>query len=159
MARIFKSDRDGVVTVRLEGYIRVNLCHTLREYISGLLERDQLSGFIVDLSQTEGLDSTALGTLVKLSQQLQQKFQLRSILVSVRQHITDLIKRMGFARVFDIRSEMPRGLHAEAMEEIPFSDAPVEVLRKEVIDVHRALIDMGVPESQEFTRLLTYLEQ
>ena len=53
--------------IRLLGDVRLNLCSTLERYLDDILARPDFDNVIVDLSAADGVDSTTLGQIAKIS--------------------------------------------------------------------------------------------
>ena len=60
---------------------------------------------VIDLVEAEGIDSTTLGLLAKVSIRAQERYGYRPVIISTNENITRLITSMGFDMVFDIRTE------------------------------------------------------
>ena len=60
-------DSDGTHIIRFEGDVRVGLCTAFANSCQGMLEDSKFCAVIVDLTATNVIDSTALGSLAKRS--------------------------------------------------------------------------------------------
>jgi len=98
--RILVGEHDGVYLLKFVGDVRVTLCATMDGFLHELLERDDFRSVLVDLTETDGIDSTALGLLAKLSLETQRRFGVVPTLVSTRPDITRVLRAMGFPERF-----------------------------------------------------------
>ena len=60
-------DFQGTHVLRFLGDIRVTLCGALDAYCERMVKDPAFHAVVIDLEQTENLDSTALGCLARLS--------------------------------------------------------------------------------------------
>ena len=72
------------VTKAPNGDVRVLMSSTLDSYCSGLYRRPILDAMLVDMTETRGIDSTALGLLAKMAIQLRNRFNVIPTIVSTR---------------------------------------------------------------------------
>jgi anti-anti-sigma factor len=100
--RILVGDHDGIYVLKFTGDVRVTLCATMDAFLRALLSRDDFRSVLIDLSETEGIDSTSLGLLAKLSLETQRRFELVPTLVSTNPDITRILRTMGFDDIFHI---------------------------------------------------------
>lgn len=149
----------GIQWLKLVGDIRVSLCPTLEAGFKKVLRRQPFGGVVVDLSEAEGLDSTALGMLARFGAQVQESCGQMPVLVAPQKEIAAMLRHMGFQRVFDICDEQPDKV--DKLQEIA-GKPPVQSesdIRRKVIDAHHALISLQGGESHLFTELLQHLEE
>ena len=67
IGRILVADHNGVYMLKFVGDVRVTLCATVDDYLHRMFDDREFKSVLVDLSETEGIDSTSLGILAKLS--------------------------------------------------------------------------------------------
>lgn len=156
--KVLVAQYDGTVVIKLVGDVRLTLCATIEDYFEKMFDDAGLVGIVVDLSATEGADSTALGVLAKLAVQAKQHLQLVPIIWSPKPDITRLLESMGFQRVFDIRQQMDKAMDRE-LGELPLKNADQDSMRNKVIDAHRALMDLNAENRATFSSLVATLEQ
>lgn len=154
--RILVGDHDGIYVLKFTGDVRVNLCATVDSFLRQLLNRDDFRAVIVDLSQTEGIDSTSLGLLARLSIETQRRFGFVPTLVSTRPDITRLLTTMGFGDVFHI-VEQPL-TDVEQLGELPELESDEDSVRERVLEAHRVLMSLNDRNRENFQDLVTALE-
>ena len=159
MAKILEAATGGKCWLKLEGEIRVDLCYTLQCCMGGILKEPGLEQVVIDLSTARWIDSTALGTLARFAHELIDTVGIKPVLVSKCENITSLVRHMGLDRVFDIRRRNPNGVGKLHLKEQQQLEAGESTLREQVIEVHRTLIDMGVPESGEMAAFIDALKR
>ena len=77
--KILVSQDASSYVIKLEGDVRVVLCASLNDYMSTIFKSNTISRIIVDMVETEGVDSTTLGLLAKLAIYSNEKFNIRPI--------------------------------------------------------------------------------
>jgi hypothetical protein len=111
---------------------------------------------VVDLGETESIDSTSLGLLAKLSIQADRRFGYRPTLVSTHADITRVLVTMGLDDVFNLVQEPL--VHDEQLGELPCQAASEAEVRERVLEAHRILMNMNESNRSAFQDLVTALE-
>ena len=129
--RILVASHDGVYVLVFEGDVRLTLCTAVDEYLEKMFQDHGFRSVVVDLSETDNIDSTSLGLLAKLSIQTERRFSFRPTLISTRRDITRILLSMGFNEVFDlveglhprpVRPGPPQGRDGEGERQRPRRD-------------------------------------
>ncbi len=154
--RILVGEHDGVYLIVFEGDVRLTLCTAVDAYLEKMFQDTAFKSVLVDLSQTENIDSTSLGLLAKLSIQAEKRFHFRPTLISTRPDITRVLLSMGFDEVFSL-VETPLE-HKEQLAELPRLLATEEDVRQRVLDAHRTLMSMNEENREAFQDLVAALE-
>lgn len=154
--RILVGDHDGIYVLKFTGDVRVTLCATVDSFLRTLLNRDDFRAVIVDLTATEGIDSTSLGLLARLSLETQRRFGFIPTLVSTQPDITRLLTTMGFDDVFHI-VEQPL-TEVEQLGELPALETDEEDVRERVLEAHRVLMSLNDRNRENFQDLVMALE-
>lgn len=154
--RILVGDHDGIYVLKFTGDVRVTLCATMDGFLRSLISRDDFRSVLVDLSETEGIDSTSLGLLAKLSLETQRRFDLVPTLVSTNPDITRILRTMGFDDIFHI-VESPL-TEIGQLGELPTLETDEEDVRQRVLDAHRTLMDLNEQNRESFRDLVSALE-
>ena len=154
--RILVGDHGGVYVLKFLGDVRVNLCATVDGFLRDLLRSDDLASVLVDLTETEGIDSTSLGLLARLSIETRRRIGTVPTIVSTNPDITRVLSTMGFDDVFVI-VEQPLE-EVGQLGELPTVEADEEDVRQRVLDAHRALMELNDENRASFRDLVTALE-
>ena len=156
MGRILAASHDGVYLIVFEGDVRLTLCATVDVYLDRMFSDSVFRSVVVDLSQTENMDSTSLGLLAKVSIEAERRFNFRPTLVSTRPDNTRILLSMGFDEVFNL-VETPL-VHEEQLVELPCVVASDEDVRARVLEAHRTLMAMNESNREAFQDLVALLE-
>ena len=154
--RILVADDDGMYLIKFVGDVRVNLCAAVDEFLAEMFRDGDFKSVLVDLTATEGIDSTSLGILAKLSIQASDLYGFTPTLVSTNSEITRVLRTVGFDDVFHI-VDGPL-VEAAQIAELPCADTSADDLRRRVIEAHRALMGLNESNREKFRDLVATLE-
>ena len=154
--RILIGNGDGTYLMKLVGDVRLRLGAAVDEFLDRMFQDRGFRSVVVDLSATDGIDSTALGVLARLSMQARKRRSFTPTLVSTRADITRLLVTMGFDDIFHI-VEQPLEDERQ-LGELPETDLAPEELRCRVLAAHRNLMAMNDSNREQFEDLVATLE-
>lgn len=166
--KILIAESGGNYLVKLVGYVRLTLCTSLNCYIEGIFKShdassgpDNAKNVLIDLCDTEGLDSTTLGLLAKLAIHCQREFKLKPLLFCANPGIVRELEVMAIDSYFDIIAE-PCGESCAAqngLRELPETDSKPDAVRDQVLDAHRLLVELNPACEEDFADLIHSLER
>jgi anti-anti-sigma factor len=154
--RILVVDHDGTHVLKFLGDVRLTLCPALDQYLDNIFNSRHFKTILIDLTETQGIDSTSLGMLAKMSIRMKKQMGFVPTLVSVNDNITRVLLSMGFEKVFVLVKHLDED--PEPMQELAeggFSDLSVQ---QKVLEAHRTLMGMNQKNHQEFKNLVDVLE-
>lgn len=154
--KILQAEQQGIYLLKFIGEIRLNLCSTLDNLIESMIEDPNFRTLVVDLTETDIIDSTTLGLLAKIAMAAEKRSHFLPTLVSTNPDITRIVLSMGFDRIFIIVREPASRI--EQLEEIPVLKASEGQVRDKVLDAHRVLMSMNRKNQEEFRNLVRALE-
>ena len=156
MGRILHTTIEATQVLKLSGEVKVNHSPALSRFIGNLTQFDILKSFIIDLTEADSMDSTALGFLAKIAIHTQNQFQFKPTIVCYSDDINRIMQSMGFAKIF-VLSEQP--IEAiENMSELSCDATDENNLRLQVLDAHRTLMGLNHSNFLEFHDLVEALE-
>ena len=100
--RIMVANVNNVPILKFVGDVRVLMSSALDNYCSSLYGRAILDRMIIDMTETQGIDSTALGLLAKMAIQLRNRFNVRPTIVSTNPDISRILKSMSMDMICEI---------------------------------------------------------
>jgi len=149
---------DREVWIRVEGRGNFQGCASLKKFVEAMIGRGYRL-FVVDLASCEHMDSTFMGTLTGISQNLRAlgEGSLRALNVSTRN--VDLFENLGLNHLFSVEpagaTPMTPAEHGDKLLPLP-SDAGPE--REVVLAAHEALIAANPENAHRFRDVLEYLK-
>lgn len=154
--KILVAEHQGAFAIKLIGDVRVTLCASFDEFVENMLATDAFASVIIDLSEAEGIDSTTLGLLAKVSILSRDQYQYTPVIISTNASITRLLTSMGFDAVFDIRTETITT--DNDLAELQCVDCDQGDVREKVIEAHKILMGLNQENKAKFETLVTALE-
>lgn len=154
---ILVADHQGAFAIKLIGDVRVTLCASFDEFVEQMLQASDFSSVIINLEEAEGIDSTTLGLLAKVSILARERYSYTPVIVSTNDSITRLLTSMGFDAVFDLHtSALETDTELAALDTCNCSEDGV---REKVIEAHKILMGLNEENKARFEALVTTLER
>ena len=154
---ILHASHDDIHVLRFIGDIRYTLSPSLDRFLEDIFATSKPAGFVIDLTETESIDSTNLGLLARLAKKMQTLDTRRITIVSNRTDINSVLNSMALDEVFDIVEDV--SLETGATREVPQQDIDKETLTRTLIDTHRALMELNEHNRKTFQEVVTTLEK
>lgn len=145
----------GTYVLKFTGEVRAPMCATLDNFLERMFADTDLSAILVDLTETDYIDSTALGLIAKTSVFLQMHNQRKPIILSTNQDITRLLESMGFDQVFII---LACECQENCLDELPEVEPSEQEMMEKVISAHRVLMGLSEKNQATFQSLVEALE-
>ena len=155
--KIQYAESDGTFILKFVGDVRLTLCSTLDKTLESILQEPGIRSVIIDLTDTQGIDSTSLGLLARLSIQSRKRFGFVPTILSTNDDINRILMTMGFDQVFVIVKEAGEG--PEVLHDLPCDECVDNDVMDKVLSAHKTLIDMNEHNRQEFQDLVNRLEK
>jgi anti-anti-sigma regulatory factor len=155
--KILAADYKHMAMLKLIGDVRVVMSSTLDNYCNGLYRRGILDAMLIDMSETKGIDSTALGLLAKMAIQLRNRFNVMPTIYSPNADISRILDSMSFDVIFNIIKSSPRRQQATEYNELKLQTESEATVREKVIDAHLTLMALSEENRLEFQDLVQAL--
>lgn len=154
--RIQVGEQSDVQIIRLVGEVRLTLCPAFERFIADVLEGSDYNNVLIDLSDVEMIDSSALGQLAKIAMASQRHRSIKPTLYSPDPSITRLLESMGFDEVFHIIQDVCH--NTTRFSEWVADTMSEEEARDRVIEAHKVLMSLNETNYQTFCNLVESLE-
>ncbi|WP_281645193.1 STAS domain-containing protein [Parendozoicomonas sp. Alg238-R29] len=156
--KIQYAESDGSFILKFVGDVRLTLCSTLDRTLDTILNQPGIKSVIIDLTETQGIDSTSLGLLARLSIQSQKRFGFVPTILSTNDDINRILMTMGFDKVFVIVKEAAdKGV--KVLQDLPSEESADQEVMDKVLSAHKTLMDLNEHNRQEFQDLVHRLER
>lgn len=157
MGKILFAEDDGVYMLKFVGEVRLTLGPTISTFLDDLKDAQDFKSVVIDLTETETIDSTALGLIAKTAICSREQFETATSIISSNEDITRLLRSMAMEQVCAITRIGP---DAEPdMRELPQEITSEESMREQVLDAHRTLMGLTEENHDKFCDLVDALEQ
>ncbi len=159
--KIFVGESNGNYLIRMTGDVRVTLCASLNHYVESIFRSRDVKTVLVDLLETEGIDSTTLGLLTKLALSSKRYYNIVPILFCNNPGILKTLEVMSLDEYFTIICQVPEktGHDKTDVVELPCDKADEDEARRSVLEAHRLLVKVNPQCEPEFIDLIHYLEE
>ena len=154
--KMLVADYHGSYMIKLLGDVRLTLCSTIDNYLDQMFSAADFSSVTIDLSETEGIDSTSLGLLAKMAIQSKKRGLAVPTILSPHEDITRLLESMGFHKIFKLCCQSFES--ASDLQELPCDGCSEEDVRAKVIEAHKVLMGMNDKNYADFVELVAALE-
>ncbi len=156
-AKLMYAVHQGTYVIKLIGDVRVPICPTLDGFIERMFADDRLRSILVDLSQTDLIDSTALGLLAKIAVKTRKRFSQNPVILSTRPDINRILDTMGFEKVFSIVHEAPAA--EMTLAEPPTVVCSDKTMCEKVLEAHKVLMSLSEQNHETFKDVIAVLEE
>lgn len=154
--KILVAKKKGVYVLKFVGDVRLTLCTALDIFLERMMADPDLNAVFIDLSDTEGIDSTSLGFIAKIAIATQKFCNWKPTVISVQPDITRILMSMGFDAVFNIIDK--RIDEATSLDELPIVESSEEQVKDKVLEAHKILMGLNDSNKEKFQELVTMLE-
>ena len=155
--KVLYASHDDIHVLRFIGDIRYTLSPSIDRFLEGIFAGPKPAGFVVDLTQTDSIDSTNLGLLARIAIRMQMLNAPQVTILSNRADINSLLTSMALDEVFDIVDEF--GIVTGTAQEVPQENTDRESLARTLIDAHRALMELNEHNREMFRDVVASLEK
>ena len=146
---------NGTYVLKFTGEVRAPMCATLDNFLERMFGDEEISSILIDLTQTEYIDSTALGLIAKAAVFLQMHNHRKPIILSTNQDITRILESRGFDQVFII---LACECQEKCLDELPEVEPSEQEMMEKVISAHRVLMGLSEQNQATFKNLVEALE-
>jgi hypothetical protein len=116
-----------------------------------------VSGLVFDLTAAESLDSTNLGLMARVNEEVHDLGAANSVIISNNEEIDVVLRSMGFDQSFDL---IPAAPVPDAPPEPVAAEPPSATeLHHTMLDAHRALCRLSEAGRLEFEPVVACLER
>lgn len=155
--QVLHASHNDIHVLRFIGDMRYTVSPSIERYLEEIFTDNTPAGFVVDLTETDSIDSTNLGLLVRIDKRLRAHDLPGLTVVSNRADINSILRSMALDEVFDIVEES--ALETGEAQEVPRERDGREVLARSLIDSHRALMDLNERNREMFRDVVSSLEK
>ena len=156
MGKILFAEKSGIHVLKFVGDVRLTLGPTISTFLEQLRSCSDFRSMIIDLTDTETIDSTALGLIAKISICTQESFNRTTTIVSPRGDVTRVLNSMAMEQVCVISHDQISD--EPGLRELPQEIASEDVLREQVLEAHKVLMSLTSENYEKFQDLVEALE-
>jgi anti-anti-sigma factor len=139
------------------GTINYRISNSFSSFIDKILTDTTISGFIIDLTATDYIDSTNLGLLARIREFSVTNFFSQPVMISTKAPINEILAGLGFDRMFSLVDSAPQAPSAE-LGVVPQTEATSEGLGAVMLTAHRYLMATNDHNAEMFRDIVSLLE-
>lgn len=155
--KVLHASRNGIHVLRFIGDVRYTLSPSVDRFVQDIFAGPPPTGFVIDLTGTDSIDSTNLGLLARIAKSMKAINGSRVTILSDRADINSVLTSMAFDEVFDIVSDTTLDTGAE--KQLNSETVDKESLSRTVLETHRALMELSERNEEMFGDVVEALEK
>ncbi|MFT4674751.1 MAG: anti-anti-sigma factor [Reinekea sp.] len=156
--RVLMANHQGRYVIKLTGDVRMTLCTTIDSCLNTMVQDTAFESVTVDLTEAEGIDSTSLGLLAKISRLATPKMGQVPLLISSHADITRIVESMGFRdRVYTMITQQDL-TDASSLQEADLVPLDEATARARVLEAHKILMSLNENNRRAFKDLVECIE-
>jgi len=141
---------DHTYIIKLEGEVRYTKCADLEKFINFIFGKNTIENIIIDLKETQYLDSTCLGLLAKMANYLITNKNKKPTIISNKGNINHILKGVGFNKVFHIIKRYPQNIEELSRISIDDKDNIDTDMGKMIMEAHEELFKLNKKNKETF---------
>ena len=138
------------------GEIRCTLGCTFDRFLDELFKEARLEEIQLDLSEAEMIDSTCLGLLARVANEMRKTTGKKTTLVSTRPDINQLLQNVSFDQVFNITDQPAPALVDETC--LFVNDSDTACMAETVLTAHHLLSEISDDNREAFKDVIKTVE-
>jgi len=150
--------QEGVHVLRYFGTVNYTIAPGLERFFQHLIHDSRVSGLVFDLTAAESLDSTSLGLMARINEQVLETGGANSVIISGNEDIDAVLHSMGFDQTFDMSAPCPQ-VPEVSCEPVAAESSSAAELRHTMLEAHRALVRLSDAGRLEFEAVVACLER
>lgn len=131
--------------------------YALDRYLESVFAKPGLAGFVIDLVETDSIDSTNFGILARIATRMEVCGGPRVSIVSNRVDINEALLSMGLDEVFDIVASSTTG--TDKGQELAQEEVDEASMENTLLKAHRTLMSLNERNQELFREVVSTLEQ
>lgn len=155
-ARFYYGESGPVFILKISGTLRFNQCAVLEYFLKKIMVKNTPDALLIDLSQTESLDSTALGLLAQIALKYTQLKHQKPDLYCPAGDLQKVLLSMSLEQLFHFISQEPSS-HSlpELVVQLDSSENP----EQRVLGAHKTLMGLSEKNKKEFKSVVELLQE
>lgn len=156
--KVYHARHDGTCILRFQGAIDYTLGTALDHFLDELFASGDFRDILVDLHQTDSIDSTGLGLLAKVANGMRRRDGAKPLLFSSRPDINEILHSICLDDVF-VFCALPPEADAEPGTLLPAGDPSENELARTVLTAHRLLCEINDNNRALFQNVVDAIEK
>ena len=155
-AHIYYGVEGQTTVLKITGSLRFNQCGPLEFFLKKYLPKQTMTVLLVDLSEADLLDSTALGLLAQIALQFKKISHHTPQLYCKECDLKQVLLSMGLDQLFEFT---PHAQVAHNLLELSVPVEPQDIQTARSLSAHKTLMGLSDENKQEFKTVVELLEE
>ncbi|MGA2654751.1 MAG: hypothetical protein ABSF18_02080 [Gammaproteobacteria bacterium] len=153
-AKIYFGRVNSLFILKITGMLRFNQCAPLEHFLKTTLHKKLDHCLLVDLSDAQLLDSTALGLLAQIALQFAQVNHKQPDLYCPENDLKKVLLSMSLENLFHFVSSAPQA----ELKELSIKSDQDHKQTERVLSAHQALMELSEKNKKEFKTVVELLQ-
>ncbi|ANG63621.1 hypothetical protein A8C75_14810 [Marinobacterium aestuarii] len=153
---IFYARHERTYVLKLVGELRYTLSESFNAFLERLFKQQDFDNILIDLTETESIDSTMLGLLAKIASFMHARFDSKAVLVCNNPDINQLLDSLGFYGIFTICEQGPED--AAPLQQLSADTTSADAMAATILEAHRILSEVNDSNKALFRDLIDALQ-
>lgn len=155
---VYHARHDGTCVLRFQGAIDYTLGTALDHFLDHLFAGGDFRDILVDLNQTDSIDSTGLGLLAKIASGMRRRDGAKPLLFSSRPDINEILRGICLDDVFVLCAQDPEAASGPGTL-LPPGEPSESELARTVLAAHRLLCEINDNNRALFQNVVDAIEK
>lgn len=155
-AKFYYGEVGAVFVLKITGFLRFNQCAALEYFLKKILIKHAPDDLLVDLSEAESLDSTALGLLAQIALQFEKMKHKKAQLCCRDNDLKKILLSMSLEQLFEFTNNAPVNT---SLPELSIKADSDSAQTQRVLHAHETLMDLSEKNSKEFKSVVEMLQE
>lgn len=134
--------QDDVYVLKFIGDIRFNICTAVDQFIQHIFGEEKKIPVLIDMLETDAVDSTALGVLAQVAIKMREHFNHKPTILVASHDLNTILQSVCFDQVFTIlhREKSDQSYQFTELEQI---DSSEKEFAEHVLKAHQHLMSIS----------------
>lgn len=155
--KIVYARHNSMYIIKMIGTIKYTLSSDFDVFIEKIFLTKDFASIVIDMTETDYIDSTNLGLLAKIANYMFEHFQQKVTIISTNDDVCAILHSVGFTKIFTI-IEKPLECAAK-MTDLEPSNEGSEYLGKVLLEAHEFLAGIDTHNSEVFKNVIDVLKK
>ena len=156
---IYYAKQGRTYVLKFTGDIRYTMSCSLDQFLERLFEEDDFDEIAIDLTGVTGIDSTNLGLLAKVANQMRRRSPARPSLHSTNPDVNQVLLSMGLEDVFELCFDTDCRHCPKTTRLLAIGEPGKEEMARTMLDAHCVLSDLNEDNRREFRQVVGILRR
>ena len=148
---------DNICFIKMTGIIQCATVSGFDLFIKQIFQDEAIDDILIDLCETEHIDSTNLGLIAEIARFMIKKYNRKPTIISKNEKITAILENMGFRKVFIIVKGL--GDFTDELKEVPGIEQSEWEKAKMILEAHKAIMELSEKNESIFKDVVKMLEE